>query len=132
MIIKISCKKDGFWRAGLQHFKQPKEYDTDELGEKRMALLLAEPKLTIEEVHVEPAGEKEVPESEEKKVDLIAAEDGLSARESQLLETVWQLADVPEAQTKGSGPTVKAMEEIMGDVTVAERDWAYQRFCEQS
>jgi hypothetical protein len=50
MSIRIKSKTVGFRRAGIAHSDQWVEYPDDRFTKKELAILTAEPELTVEEV----------------------------------------------------------------------------------
>lgn len=58
MPIIIRSTTEGFRRAGMAHSKQPKEYADDFFTSEQLALLEAEPKISITRVEA-PPDEKE-------------------------------------------------------------------------
>lgn len=49
-MIRITSKRDGFWRCGVQHYKKPTEHSGDRFSEEELERLNADPMLTVEEV----------------------------------------------------------------------------------
>lgn len=50
MAIRITSKKDGFRRAGMEHSSTPKEYPNDRFTPEQLAALKAESMLVVEEL----------------------------------------------------------------------------------
>lgn len=48
MPIKITSKKNGFWRCGVQHTATPVTYQDDRFSKKELETLKAEPMLVVE------------------------------------------------------------------------------------
>ncbi len=57
--LKGSCSRDGFWRGGIQWFKEPKIVRLDDLTEEQVKLIRAEKRLSVEEVEIELPAESE-------------------------------------------------------------------------
>ncbi len=47
-MIRITSKRDGFWRCGMRHGAEPKLYPDDRFDEEELARLKAEPMLIVE------------------------------------------------------------------------------------
>lgn len=47
-MIRISSKREGFRRCGVAHPKEPVEYPDDKFSKEEIAVLEAEPTLTVE------------------------------------------------------------------------------------
>lgn len=56
--LKVTCSKDGFWRAGRQWTREPVIVPIDSIDNKQLALITGEPKLTVEHIDV-PAEDEE-------------------------------------------------------------------------
>ena len=55
--LKVTCDKDGFWRGGIQWFKEPKTIPLDAIDNKQLALITAEKRLAVEHVDIPAAAE---------------------------------------------------------------------------
>lgn len=60
-MIRITAKRDGFRRCGVNHFAVPTEYPSDFFTEGELAVLKGEPMLVVEELE-DPAPEKSDPD----------------------------------------------------------------------
>jgi len=112
-MIRITSKRDGFWRAGVQHSSTPREYPDDAFTDRELALLRAEPMLTVERIGEGRTGED-------------------NDRVQALVRAVAALDPEDKALWTGSGtPRTEALEKIVGGrVTAEERDQAWQVFRE--
>lgn len=54
-MIIITSKKDGFRRCGVAHLAEPTEYANDRFSKEELAVLRAEPMLTVVDGKEKPA-----------------------------------------------------------------------------
>ncbi len=113
-MIRITCKQDGLWRAGIRHARGATEYPDDAFDEGQLALLVAEPLLTVEVVDDGPQPD---PFSDPEITVLVAA--------------IGEIPDDPRYWTGSGAPRTSAIEEVVGrPVSAVERDQAWARYQE--
>jgi hypothetical protein len=68
-VLKITSKKDGFRRCGVEHPATPTLHKDDAFTDEQIKILKAEPMLIVDEVEDKPKGKSEnlTPNDDEKK-----------------------------------------------------------------
>lgn len=133
-MIKITCPREGFWRAGVRHPKGTAEYEDKDFSGEQLELLCAEPMLTVvveeEEAPPDdpfadpvdlPPGPAAPPE-EDKPVNTEPL-----AKLDRLVNAISTLPiDDQSLWTKSGKPQVPALGKAAGeDVSAVERDEAW-------
>jgi len=144
-MIRIRSKHHNFRRCGMAHPKEPREYPDDRFTGEELAILKAEPMLTVEVIETEDSKLEDRAAEIEKRI-----EDDTTAEEKQ--EPVESTPETVEAElnqrtiveagraaieagqvTKAGKPLVEAIEEILGrNITQAERDEAFEKLTADS